>query len=107
MSIPSAIPKGVESEKASINQTALFFCASELKCLLKEMPRDIDAGPLCKISPSIIFMVEAKSAVKPKAIPSKILCVDRASRSTKDFIALQEQLHFRLFLFFFVGSMAD
>lgn len=54
-----------------------------------------------------MLIVEAKSAVRPKAIPSNMLWVERARSRTRDLMALQVQVHWQRGFLALLGSMAD
>lgn len=87
------MPKGVANPNKTMKSMALFRSWDSLKRFDKEMPKDIEAGPLWQQRPMIKLTTPARSDVSPNAIPSKIEWVDRAMSKTKD-LRIEKSQHF-------------
>ena len=80
--MPSMIPIGVA--KAKITKSNMpFFSSSSVNFFAIETPKDMADAGLWRARASMMFRVALKSFVRPKAIPSKIACIERAIRSTQ------------------------
>ena len=79
---PVVIPIGVARAKIISRKIPFFFSWPSPKFFVIELPRDMAAGTLWHISASIIFSVAENSYVRPKAIPSKMACIDKAKTKT-------------------------
>ena len=81
--MPTKIPKGVAIAKIDRSKIPFLRSSYVLKFFVILIPRERAAAGLCKISASMIFMVAANSLVNPKAMPSKMACIDRAITKTR------------------------
>ena len=82
-SIPTKIPKGVASAKIDRSKIPFFRSSYVLKFFVMLIPSERAAAGLCKMSASMILIVAANSLVNPKAIPSKMACIERAITKTR------------------------
>ena len=90
--MPSIIPIGVATAKIVNNKMPFFSSSFSTKFFVMETPRDIAAAGLWRTRASMMLIVALNSFVSPKAMPSKIECMESAIRSTTLWMLKPEQM---------------
>ena len=80
---PRTIPIGVAAAKTTRRKMPFRFSPSSVNYFVIELPRDIAAASLWQTRPIMMFSVAFKSLVRPKAIPSKMACIESAKTRTR------------------------
>ena len=80
---PRTIPIGVAAANTTRRKMPFRFSPSSTNYLVIELPRDIAAASLWQMRPIMMFSAAVSLLVSPKAIPSKMACMESAKTRTR------------------------